>query len=182
MKYFELMYSGEYAKKIGKYGSLYDRNEPDEYFINDFQEFPKEKVDKLRYKFERTNPGKILADYPFVGSPTSRIVSQKMFDVLTEYIDPNMVYFHPITVQYDDETVHMYIMHFNYFVDAIDIANTRVLTDGRYWKPMADETKLVGIHVFLYGEDPRSFCISEEVYKQFKKLKVTGCHYEPMFK
>lgn len=182
MKYYRVIYSGEYAKEKGKYGALYDRNEPDEYFIKDFQQFSKEKVDQLHYKFESSNPGKILADYPFVGSPSSRIISQRMYDVLKGYIDPNMVYFHPITVQYDDETVQMYIMHFNYFVDAIDIANTRVLTNGLYWKPMADEKKLVGIHVFVYGEMPRSFCISEDIYKQFKKLKVTGCHYEPMFK
>lgn len=172
------MFTIEPGNDLNRHGGIYTLNAPDRTPIAGVGVFPFERLEPLKHTF-LGNTEYELSDFPSVGHVRTRIISQRMFDILWDYCDAEMVYFHPISVSFGTKEVGMFIMHFNYLLE--DVLSNDVNEKGLTLDPIVDDKKLEGIDVFIFEKSLGPFCISERVKDELVKAGITGCAYQQMW-
>lgn len=177
MRYFNVLYSGEYAKKNGLFGIVGTQNECDtnevKYGVKDEKALPIEILKKVEFRFD-DKPWKRSADFQISYLPW-RLISGKFHEVITNYETSDNITFYPFDVKYGDMILKYYLMHFNEKVDALNEERSKYL-GVELWEPVLDLRKYPFPHVFNFkGSKGTSFCVSEEVKVDMEKNNMTGC-------
>ena len=171
--YYRVLYSNEYAKKKGKFGivDIREGSIDEGYLEGNGREFDDKLFEGVSLIFE----GQSLADFQMTYFPW-RLVSQKMYSLLMDFVDLAEVKFVPVPVYKDDQMHPYYYMHFVKKFDVLD----RVKTGSTLMHPKLDLKKVKpGLNVFCYTDfDAGIFCISEKVKQKLEANSITGCEFQ----
>lgn len=174
MKYYQFMAKG-YGLKSKKLSMMIADNR------YEFDYFSTERINisgpikiKVNY-YDGTE--QIEEDYPCAGNP--QIVSEE-FKNLVEELAPNAAqFFETENMTYKTKKKY-YVMHVTkkiYCLDEIRSTFVRELGNSIVIG-IIDEAKVgENNHLFRLGESTGKHYVSEKFYKEYKKRKLTGCHF-----
>ena len=177
MKYYKVLFSGEYAKRNCKFGIIQGQYVSDEYEVKygvkDEKPLPLGILKEVEFKFD-DKPLNKSADFQMSYLPW-RLISERFHEVLIKNEMSDNVTYYPFDVKYGDKVLKYYLMHFNEKVDALNKEKSKYL-GVELWEPVLDLRKYPFPHVFNFRESKGvSFCISEEIKVEMEKNHITGC-------
>lgn len=175
MKYFKIAPPEDADSDNGLFGIVEILNVQDEYCLEDTLEFPYQQIADADFKFDEEGGVGLPGDYQMTLFGW-RMISSKFYELLKGYESNDVVYY-PVKVQYKNQVLDYYLMHFRNRLDVIDKSKSKYI-GGYLWTPIVDSSKLKGVHIFNYKEgNDQSFCVSEDIMKKILELNLTGFRY-----